>query len=119
MPYYKCHSGELCAVFGTTVSQHRVPRDQDDIPFSQYIVDTWSAFARTGEPTPDKKFLSARGFCNTSMYVDRAGKWDPVSAGNEKPVRVLDVNVRNEGWREVEQCDALGTGLDYYANNSA
>jgi carboxylesterase type B len=119
MPYYKCHSGDLYAVFGTTVSQKRVPRDQDDVPFSQYIVDTWSAFARTGDPSPDKKFLSARGFYNTSMYVDRAGVWNPVGASNQKPVRVLDVNVHDEGWREIEQCEALGSGLDYYAANSA
>jgi carboxylesterase type B len=119
MPYYKCHSGELYAVFGTTVSQKRVPRDQNDVPFSQYIVDTWSAFARTGDPTPEKRFLNARGFYNTSMYVDRAGAWEPAGASNQKPVRVLDVNVHDEGWREVEQCEALGSGLEYYADNAA
>lgn len=118
-PYYKCHSGELYAVFGTTVSQGRVPRDQNDIPFSQFIVDTWSAFARTGNPTPDAAFLNARGFTNTSMYVTKGGKWDPVGEGNKTPVRILDVDVRNEGWREVEQCDVLGQGLEYYNDNAA
>lgn len=112
--YYKCHSGDLFLVFGTTTSQGRVPRDEDDIPFSQFIVDSWSAFARTGNPTPDAAFLNARGFTNTSMYVAKGGKWDPVGGGNTTPVRILDANVRNEGWREVEQCDVLGQGLEYF-----
>jgi hypothetical protein len=114
MPYYKCHSGELYAVFGTTLSQGRVPRDEHDVPFSQYIVDTWTSFARTGDPTPSKDFLSARGFGNTSLYVERAGAWDPVGAENEKPIRVFDIAVRNEAWRELAQCDALKTGLEFY-----
>ncbi|KAH7382593.1 Alpha/Beta hydrolase protein [Phaeosphaeria sp. MPI-PUGE-AT-0046c] len=118
-PFYKCHSGELYAVFGTTVSQGRVPRDQNDIPFSQFIVDTWSAFARTGDPTPDAAFLDARGFTNTSLLIAKGGKWNPVGKGNETPVRILDVDVRNEGWREAEQCDALGSGLEYYNDNAA
>ncbi|KAF2824275.1 alpha/beta-hydrolase [Ophiobolus disseminans] len=112
-PFYKCHSGELYSVFGTTVSQGRTPRDQDDIPFSQYIVDTWSAFARTGNPVPDARFLKARGFTNTSRYVREAGPWNEVSE-TKSPVRVLDTVVRNSAWREAEQCNVLGQGLEYY-----
>jgi hypothetical protein len=115
LPFYKCHSGELYAVFGTTVSERRIPRDDNDIPFSQYILDSWSAFARTGDPTPTNDYLSARGFTNTTMFVEKAGAWDPVGAGNAKPVRVLEANVRNEAWRELPQCEALGTGLEYFA----
>ncbi|CAO2652891.1 Nn.00g023020.m01.CDS01 [Neocucurbitaria sp. VM-36] len=114
-PYYKCHSGELYAVFGTTVSQGRPPRDEYDIPFSQYIVDSWSAFARTGDPNPDALFLEARGFTNTSRIVEAAGRWEPVGKG-EKPIRVLDTVVRDEAYREVEQCKVLGQPLDYYNN---
>jgi carboxylesterase type B len=114
-PFYKCHSGELYAVFGTTVSQGRPPRDQDDIPFSQYIVDTWTAFARTGNPTPDDAFLSARGFVNTTRYVDAAGPWKPVGQ-TDTPIRVLDVKPKNVAWREVEQCKVLEIPLEYYDN---
>lgn len=114
LPYYKCHSGELYLVFGTAVRQGRPLRDADDVPFSQYIVDTWSAFARTGDPTPDAKFLEARGFVNTTAYVERAGAWNPVGQGNQEPLRVLDVDVRNEAWREVQQCEVLGQGLEYW-----
>jgi hypothetical protein len=112
-PFYKCHSGELYAVFGTTVRQGRPIRDQDDVPFSQYIVDTWSAFARTGDPTPDSAYLSARGFTNTTTYVAAAGTWNPVGK-TDTPIRVLDVLPRNERWRELEQCEILGQPLTYY-----
>lgn len=111
-PFYKCHSGELYAVFGTTVSQGRPPRDENDVPFSQYIVDTWSAFARTGRPTPDAAFLEARGFVNTTKFVEKAGEWDKVGE-TDRPVRVLDA-APSVAWREVEQCNVLGQGLEYY-----
>jgi carboxylesterase type B len=111
--FYKCHSGELYAVFGTAVRQGRPPRNQDDVPFEQYIVDTWSAFARTGNPVPEKAFLDTRGFTNTSRFVEAAGPCEEVGK-NERPVRILDVKSRSEGWREVEQCEALGQGLGYY-----
>jgi hypothetical protein len=101
------------------VQNGRPPRDEDDVPFSQYIVDTWSAFARTGTPVPDVGFLEARGFVNTTKYVEKSGKWDPVSDGNEKPVRVLNVNVHNEQWREEEECEVLGQGLDFWGNSPA
>jgi carboxylesterase type B len=113
LPFFKCHSGELYSVFGTTVRQGRPPRDADDVPFSQFVVDTWTAFARTGKPTPDSVFLDARGFANTTKYVERAGRWEPVGK-TVTPVRVLKVGGGSEGWREVQQCKVLGLPLDYY-----
>jgi carboxylesterase type B len=118
LPFYKCHSGELYIVFGTTVRQGRPLRDGEDVPFSQYIVDTWSAFARTGDPTPDAAFLEARGFVNTTAYVERGGAWKPVGEGNNAPIRVLNVDTRNEGWRDVEQCEVLGQGLGFWEDNA-
>ncbi|KAF1361067.1 alpha/beta-hydrolase [Lizonia empirigonia] len=100
LPYYKCHSGELYFVFGTLVREGGVARDDDDVRFSQYVLDSWTAFARTGNPTPDMEFLEERGFGNTSALV--------------RGLEVLDVEPRDEGWREVLQCDALGFGLGYY-----
>ncbi|KAF2475679.1 alpha/beta-hydrolase [Lindgomyces ingoldianus] len=111
--YFKCHSGELYYVFGTLVRQGRPPRDDSDIPFSQYVVDTWTAFARNHNPNPSLDFLAARGFTNTSTAVSESGSWEPVKA--EKPmVRILDKNVREEGFRELEQCAVLGYPLKYY-----
>jgi hypothetical protein len=111
-PYYKCHSGELYSVFGTT-TLFKHPRDQDDIPFSQFVVDTWSAFARTGNPNPERKFLEARGFVNTTRVLGRSGRWNAVDA--RKPMlRVLKAQPEDEAFREGEQCRILGLGLGFY-----
>lgn len=114
-PYYKCHSGELYYVFGTLMREGAQIRDDNDIVFSQYVLDSWTAFARTGNPVPESAFLEARGFSNTTALVQRAGEWRPVGSGGEgKVLRVLDIRSRSEGWRELEQCEALGFGLGYY-----
>ena len=115
LPYYKCHSGELYYVFGTLVREGAHIRDDNDIPFSQYVLDSWTAFARTGVPVPEERFLEARGFKNTTAFVRRAGEWASVEdAGGGKALRVLDVETRSVGWEEVEQCEALGLPLGYY-----
>lgn len=115
--YYKCHSGELYYVFGTLIRQGRIPRDDFDIPFSQYLVDTWTAFARTQDPSPDAVFLSSRGFSNTTAVVRAIGSWKPSSA--EKPmVRVLDTVVKDVGFTELEQCEVLGLPLEYHSRQS-
>lgn len=113
LPYYKCHSGELYYVFGTAMRQGRPPRDQHDVPFSQYLLDTWTAFGRTRDPNPDLGFLRARAYANTSRVVQMVGAWTPV--GTQEPkARVLDVRPRDERFREQEQCDVLGLPLGYY-----
>ncbi|KAJ4370995.1 hypothetical protein N0V86_008689 [Didymella sp. IMI 355093] len=115
LPYYKCHSGELYYVFGTLVREGAHIRDDNDIPFSQYVLDSWTAFARTGHPVPEKRFLEARGFMNTTRLVEAAGDWMAVSGvDGEKSLRVLNVQTKNEEWREVPQCEALGYPLSYY-----
>ncbi|KAF2201540.1 alpha/beta-hydrolase [Delitschia confertaspora ATCC 74209] len=111
--YFRCHSGELYYVFGTLIRQGQPPRDELDIPFSQYLVDTWTAFAREKNPHPDRDFLEARGFTNTSRIIGKLMEWRPSSSG--KPVvRLLDTNVKDVEYTEVEQCNALGLPLNYY-----
>jgi carboxylesterase type B len=114
MPYYKCHSGELYYVFGTLVREGAQVRDDEDVRFSQYMLDSWTSFARTGDPTPERDFLESRGFVNTTAMLSGAGKWKAVDEKAGRSLRVLDVKPRDVGWREVEQCEALGFGLGYY-----
>jgi carboxylesterase type B len=62
LPHFRCHSGELYYVFGN-LAWHELPmRDEKDLPFEQFVLDS---FARTGDPNPDKGFLRARGYGNT------------------------------------------------------
>jgi carboxylesterase type B len=113
-PYLRCHSGELYYVFGTLARQGRPVRDDGDLPFEQFVLDTFAAFIRTGDPNPDKGYLKARGYTKTLEQVQRAGEWRP-STKEKMVLRALDwPRSRSEGFRELEQCEALGLGLDYY-----
>jgi hypothetical protein len=111
-PYYKCHSGDLYVVFGTAALA-RQPRDENDIPFSQYVVDSWTSFARTGNPNPEMGFLEARGFTNTTRLVTQAGTWNSLHIANPQ-LRVLGTVPRMEGFREVEQCNVLKQPLGFF-----
>lgn len=114
LPYFKCHSGELYYVFGTAIRQGRQPRDDHDIPFSQYLLDSWTAFGRTKDPNPALDFLHARGFTNTSATVRKTDRWRPITADSMK-LRIFNVEPRDEDLREVGQCRILGFPLEYYS----
>ncbi|KAJ6005510.1 hypothetical protein N7451_003454, partial [Penicillium sp. IBT 35674x] len=60
MEYFKCHSGELYYVFGNILRVGLPLRDDYDLPFEQYVLDSWASFARSADPTPDSQFLKAR-----------------------------------------------------------
>lgn len=116
MEYFKCHSGDLYYTFGTIVFNGLPLRDDHDIPMSQFIVDTWSAFARSYDPNPSMAYLEARGFTNTSREIQRRGTWSPVKDGDytlrllEYPSSEFDFWV----YGSQAQCDAVGFPLDYY-----
>lgn len=50
-------------------------RDGGDLPFEQYVLDSFASFIRTGDPNPDTKLLKARGYEETLKLVKRAGAW--------------------------------------------
>jgi carboxylesterase type B len=114
LPYYRCHSGDLYLVFGNYQREGRRIRDVDDVPFTQYIMDTWLAFGRTGDPNPAQDFLEARGFLNTSLTVKGIRPWRPIKMEDVK-LRVLDLKPVDKGFNELKQCDVLGQPLNYYA----
>lgn len=115
--YFKCHSGELYYVFGTLAFNGLPARDENDIPFEQFAVDTWAAFVRTYNPNPDVGYLKARGFSNTLKEVQKGGsKWAPVTPGKQT-LRLLEWPSVQEPflvYSSQAQCDDLGLPLDYY-----
>ena len=114
LPYFRCHSGELYYVFGNLARQGRPERDAGDLPFEQYVLDSFASFIRTGDPNPEMAFLAARGFDNTLRKVDEEGRWEAMTKGNMR-LKVLDwPKGRMEGFREVEQCRGLGLGVEEY-----
>jgi carboxylesterase type B len=111
--YFKCHSGELYYVFGNLLRQSLPFRDEFDLPFQQFVLDSWASFARTFNPTPDVKYTKARGYVNTTRQVEVAGSWTPFKHGSYQlrrlqwPSSMVDLD-------EIEQCRALDLALDYY-----
>lgn len=119
--YFKCHSGDLYYVFGTILFNGQPLRDDNDIPMSQFTVDTWSAFARTYDPNPDPAYLEARGFANTTAELQRSGsKWMPVTS-DSLTLRLLEYPSSQESFGIYDgqaECRALGFGIDYFESQA-
>ena len=111
--YFKCHSGELYYEFGTILRNNLAIRDELDIPFSQVILDHWTAFGRTYNPNPDPAYLKARGYYNTANEVAVAGQWAKVDAA-APTLRQLQWTSNQIPFKEGAQCAVLGFPLDYY-----
>ncbi|KUJ14597.1 cholinesterase [Mollisia scopiformis] len=111
--YFKCHSGELYFVFGNLWFNGLPLRDWNDLTFQQFVLDSWTSFARTYNPNPEPGLLTARGYTNTSMEIEVAGMWQPVKSGME--MRELEWPSYQTAFRDVEQCAALGWPITYYS----
>ena len=111
LEYFKCHGAEQMVVFGTELRAGHPDRDGLDVPFMQLVIDYWTAFARKGNPNPDRSYLLARGRGSTLVQLDAVSKWEPVKA--DKPtLRVLQWNGVQIPFPEQDVCNALGIGLD-------
>lgn len=89
-------------------------RDADDTPFTQFVLDTWSAWARTYNPTPDAAYLAARGYVNTTAEIERAGStWVPVT-GSSQTERWLQWPSEQMEFGHAAECNAFGQPLDYF-----
>lgn len=114
LPYFRCHSGELYLVFGNVAFQGLPERDEYDLPFEQFTLDSFTSFARTYDPNPDEAFLAARGYSNTSGELRRAGQWEPARKG-DLTLRALGWPSYRDSFREEPQCDGIGLPLTYYS----
>ena len=125
-PYMRCHSGELLYVFGNILREGLPLRDEIDIQFERMVLDLFASFARSGNPNADQGYLSARGFDGTSKLLAMAGAWEPAVKGGEK-LMALDWPETDgkagggmmEGFRDVEQCEVLDVGLEYYLREAS
>lgn len=111
--YFKCHQGEIYYVFGNIQWLARPLRGQFDLPFEQYVLDSWASFARSGNPNPDLGLLKARGYTNTTRQVEMAGPWAPFRQDDYRlqllqwPSGMMDLN-------ELDQCRVLNMSLNMY-----
>ncbi|PYI02958.1 alpha/beta-hydrolase [Aspergillus sclerotiicarbonarius CBS 121057] len=113
LEYYKCHSGDLYYMFGNLRRLDQPFRDEYELPFEQYVLDSWASFIRTGSPTPDPGLLKARGYVNTSQIVQESGAWRPLKEG-DYTLRRFQWPPYQAAFDEVEQCTALNLSLSYY-----
>ncbi|KAJ5713775.1 uncharacterized protein N7483_010956 [Penicillium malachiteum] len=113
LEYFKCHSGELFFVFGNVLRMGVEFRDDYDLPFEQYILDSWTGFARQANPTPDMGFLKARGYASTIEVIEGTAAWVPFQ-DNELKLRRLQWPAETVSLDETPQCRALNLSLDYY-----
>ncbi|KAK8041979.1 cholinesterase-like protein [Apiospora rasikravindrae] len=111
--YWKCHSGELYYVFGNLARQGLPLRDEHDLPFEQFVLDSFTSFARTYDPNPGMGFLRARGYENTIRQMQIAGRWVPATK-DAMTARIMQWPSHQRPFRELPQCESLGLGLDYY-----
>ncbi|KAI1771328.1 alpha/beta-hydrolase [Hypoxylon cercidicola] len=112
--YLKCHSGELYYVFGSLGRLGLPMRDDADLPFEQFVLDSFGAFARSFDPNPDRAFLEARGYESTLRELEQAGAWLPATADDPTTMRTLQWPSFQGPFPEAPQCEALGLGIDYY-----
>ncbi|KAF6839721.1 putative carboxylesterase from carbohydrate esterase family gh10 [Colletotrichum plurivorum] len=112
----RCHSGELLPLFGNLVRQGLPLRDEHDLPWEHYVVDSFTSFARTFDPNPDREFLRARGFNSTLQALEKSGPWQPAVKGEMK-MRSIDWPVKDDmmqDFKDLEQCEWLKLPLDFY-----
>ncbi|KAK5698576.1 hypothetical protein LTR17_023527 [Elasticomyces elasticus] len=117
--YFKCHSGDLTIIFGTWPRWGFPERDENDIPFTQFIIDSWASWVRTWNPNPDPAYLQVRGFANTTREIALAGTtWEPVTAASQS-LRKLQWPSEQVAFADAPrtapaECSALGRPLDYF-----
>ncbi|KAK3645529.1 hypothetical protein LTR56_002970 [Elasticomyces elasticus] len=112
LEYFKCHAGDLPMSFGTFVFTAYPERDENDLAFSQLVVDYWTSFARTLDPNPNVDFLKARGYWSTINQVGVSGTWEQVDVKEPKMLE-LQWNSAMKPFPDSEQCAILGQPLDY------
>lgn len=109
--YLRAHGGDLLYQF-SSFAEFALPfRDEDDLRFTQLIVDYWTSFIHRLDPEPDRKTLEARGYWNTLKAVKTGGPWKAIRKGDaegRESVRDLNWPGRQGKFRRTEQCEVEG-----------
>jgi hypothetical protein len=111
------HSGDLYFGFGTFGQFDLAFRDEYDQPFTQLVVDSFTAFVRDHNPNPSLAFLAARGYTNTIAIAAKTGTWSPVTPKKDS-LRLLAWPPRQSEFLELDQCKLLGLPVTYYDDNA-
>lgn len=113
--YIRCHGGDVYYVFGNILRSGKQLRDDVDLPFSQFITDSLSAFARTHNPNPTVSYLRTRNYLSTLAQIQSPGGiWQPVTAAAD-PLRRLAWPSEQAPFNDIAQCKQLGIPLEFLA----
>lgn len=111
--YFKCHSGEIYYLFGNLARESLPMRDDFDLPFQQFVVDSFSSFAKTYDPNPDLAYLRARGYTSTLGEIESNGVWKPATK-DQITKRTLQWPSIQSSFSELDQCDGIELPLNYF-----
>ncbi|RDW86763.1 putative carboxylesterase [Aspergillus mulundensis] len=103
LPYFRLHGSDLPFVFGNLDTI----RDPSDLYAAQLISSYFAEFVRSGQPNPDAKYLTARGYKRTLKALRAFGPWEPVHNASG-PIQMLDFPSQNAPFQDLEQCEFLG-----------
>lgn len=112
LEYFKCHAGDLAVTFGNFARVGFPQRDEFDKPYTQTVVDYWTAFARDLDPNPDEGYLNVRGYWDTLSQIRFAAPWGPVNASIPAMME-LQWNATMIPFPDERQCDVLGYPSDF------
>ncbi|KZW02685.1 alpha/beta-hydrolase [Exidia glandulosa HHB12029] len=118
-PYHPvCHAGEVVPVFGSFNVIGVSLNTTEELHFTQYSNDVWSAFIRTHSPDIPQAYLKARGplYAATLESVRKA----PFKAVNSaEGLHIMDYEPRNEGAFVPRECavfDNFGYAYNFIDN---
>lgn len=109
LPYFKLHGADMPWVFGNLATL----RDADDLYSIELTSGYFASFIKNGDPNPEVKYLSVRGYGKTADAISKTGPWKEV-AGMEGPMKLLDYPSLTAGFQDVPQCAFLNYSLSYY-----
>lgn len=65
LPYFRLHGADV----GFTYGNQQPLRDESDLKALQLMSGYFAAFARTGDPNPDMRYLQVRGYTSVSRLI--------------------------------------------------
>uniref|UniRef100_V5GV50 Carboxylic ester hydrolase n=1 Tax=Kalmanozyma brasiliensis (strain GHG001) TaxID=1365824 RepID=V5GV50_KALBG len=116
--YYMCHSGDLIPFFHSVGMAFKLPyRDSNDLPWMAGVMDQFSAFIRTGNPTPSTAYLQARGkaYASSLARITGSGAWSQLTSSSLRTLSMSISQVMKPLAQRGDQCTALGKPTDYIA----
>ncbi|KAG4026683.1 hypothetical protein MFRU_038g00870 [Monilinia fructicola] len=116
LPYFRYHGADEPWVFGAFNTGYPF-RDAEDLWSMELSVSYFGAFVRTGNPNPEDGFLKSRGYETVQKGIKEVGKWNEVGVGGKNgSMMLIDWPGEAKEFADLEQCDWLGYGVDYYVN---